>query len=110
MRRCSHRLQPRPIRGRWCPTVVGKHLTIRAVKSMLTRTGVDYSELSFERIDRSATHTGGTYEGQYVEKIDIKISGPKSLRQQAGSALFEQGLECATFPDCDYYSRGAKPF
>ena len=90
--------------------MVAKHLTIRAVKSMLTRTGVDYSGLSFECIDRSAIHDGGTYEGQYVEKIDIKISGPKSLRQQAGSALFEQGLECAPFPDCDYYSRGGTPF
>lgn len=77
---------------------------------MLTRAGVDYSGLSFEDIDRSAIHTGGTYEGQYVEKIDIKISGPKALRQHVGSTLFEQGLECAPFPNWDYYSRGAKPF
>lgn len=70
----------------------GRALTVRGVKMMLSRDGVDHSQLSFERIDRSGVHTGGTYAGQYRERIDIRITGPEPDVGAAFVVLLARGL------------------
>jgi hypothetical protein len=89
--------------------MTAKHLTIRTVRSMLTRSGVDYSALDFAIIDRSGTHTGGMYEGQYVEKIDVRITGESAARREARQALGERGLWLTPNGEYDDWSRGSAP-
>lgn len=89
--------------------MTAKHLTVRSVKSKLTRAGVDYSALNFALIDRSGTHTGGVYEGQYVEKIDVRITGDPASRREARSALGECGLWVTPTYEYDDWSRGTVP-
>ncbi|WP_222127567.1 hypothetical protein, partial [Brevibacterium casei] len=85
------------------------HLSVRSFKTMLTRAGVDTDGLSFTRHDRSGQHDAGIYAGRYVEKVDIEVSGPKSARGPVRTALFDRGLECAPYPDRDFFSRGDFP-
>lgn len=89
--------------------MTSKHLTVSSVRAMLTRAGVDYSALTFTLIDRSGTHTGGMYEGQYVEMMDVRITGDLAVRREARMALGERGLWLT--PTCEYddWSRGAAP-
>ncbi len=86
-----------------------RHLTARSVKSMLSRAGINYDGLEVERTDRSATHTGGAYKGQYVEKFDVRVSGGPDARREARHVLSERGLELAPFPTHDDWSRGPQP-
>lgn len=88
---------------------MSNHLTIRGVKTMLTRAGIDTCALSFTRHDRSGQHVTGHYECKYVEKVDIEITGPKTVRADVRAELFDRGLECAPYPDRDFFSRGGFP-
>lgn len=88
---------------------MSSHLTVRAVKMMLTRAGLDTHTLSFTRHDRSGRHTSGIHEGRYVEKVDIEVSGPKTVRNDVRVELFNRGLECSPYPDRDFFSRGDFP-
>lgn len=88
---------------------MSNHLTIRGVKAMLTRAGIDTHALSFTRHDRSGQHASGLYERRYVEKVDIEVTGPKTVRSDVRAELFDRGLECAPYADRDFFSRGGFP-
>lgn len=88
---------------------MSNHLTVRGVKTMLTRAGIDTRALAFTRHDRSGQHVSGIFEGRYVEKVDIEVSGPKTVRDDVRAELFDRGLECAPCPDRDFFSRGGFP-
>lgn len=89
--------------------MTAKHLTVASVRSMLSRGGVNCSDLTLDLIDRSGTHTGGIYEGQYVEEMDVRISGDPDARREARTVLGERGLWL--IPTCEYddWSHGAVP-
>lgn len=86
-----------------------RHLSISGVKAMLTRRGVDHSHLEFQRIDRSTIHTAGEYNGQFVEVIDIRITGDRQARNHARQALGDAGLELSPMPEYDDWTRGSYP-
>lgn len=83
-----------------------RHLTVRSVKSMLSRAGINCNDLNFEPIDRSATHTRGIYQGRHVERVDIRVTGPLTARKQARNALGERGLWLTPTDQYDDWSRG----
>lgn len=89
--------------------MTAKHLTVASVRSILSRAGVNCSDLTLDLIDRSGTHTGGIYECQYVEEMDVRISGDPEARRKARAVLGERGLWLT--PTCEYddWSRGAAP-
>ena len=63
-------------------------LTARGVKTMLSRAGVDRSELTiYDWADR------------------VVITGPRDARMKAFHALFERGLACAPYRDWHEWSR-----
>jgi hypothetical protein len=63
-------------------------LTVRGVKAMLTRAGIDYTELGFrEGNDR------------------VCITGPQDARSRIWHVLLNKGLGCAPYTDCDWWSR-----
>jgi hypothetical protein len=75
-------------------------LTARGLKAMLTRAGVDHSELEIR--DDYAVWTN-VETGQH--STSVVISGPKDLRWQAASVLYDKGLANAPYPECDMWSR-----
>ena len=62
-------------------------LPVRGVKAILTRAGVDHSELEI-------------YQG-----TSVVIKGPREARRQASHVLYERGLSNAPYPDLDMWSR-----
>lgn len=89
--------------------MTAKHLTVASVRSMLSRAGVNYSDLTLDLIDRSGTHTGGIYEGQYVEEMDVRISGDTDARREARAVLGERELWLTPTSAYDDWSRGPAP-
>jgi hypothetical protein len=63
-------------------------LTARGVKQILTRAGVDHTDLDI-------TERGGS----------VQITGPREARTAATHALWERQLWCAPYPDKDLWSR-----
>lgn len=64
-------------------------LTARGVRAMLTRSGVDHSQL-----DITADLAGS-----------VIVRGPQDARRQAWLALFDRGLTVAPYPGYDIWSR-----
>lgn len=65
-----------------------RKLTVRGVKAMLTREGIDYTGLEFREDDNR-----------------VLISGDDSVRRRVRNALLDSGLTLAPYPDCDWWSR-----
>jgi hypothetical protein len=77
-----------------------KPLTARGVKMILTRAGVNHSELKifadptiWRDIETGRTHTY------------IVISGPARARKLAASVLYGRGLQNAPYPEYDSWAR-----
>lgn len=85
--------------------MIRKTLTVPTVKSLLTRAGIDHSQLTITHIDTTSTHSAGTHLGQYVESSNVRISGDPSTRRQARAALSDHGLCVAPLPQYDDWSR-----
>lgn len=83
------------------------HLSIRSVKSILTRAGFNYSVLSFTIINRSGIHMGGRYTGHRVENFDVRIAGNPESRRTVRAILSEHGPEVVPMPNHDDWSRGS---
>lgn len=66
-----------------------RRLTVRAVRVLLTRAGVDHTDL--------------TISGRHSWVI---VTGPEQARRRAAEVLYNRGLACAPFPDRDEWSRG----
>jgi hypothetical protein len=64
-----------------------RRLTVRGVKSILSRAGVDYSALEV------------TERGDSVE-----IAGTRDERRASADVLYGRGLWCAPFPDRDCWT------
>jgi hypothetical protein len=76
-------------------------LTVRGVKTILSRAGVDYSALMITYDPRVWTdlETG-------CQSTSVKIAGPREAREAAWDALFYRGdLGCAPYPEYDMWSR-----
>jgi hypothetical protein len=67
-----------------------KPLTVRSVKNMLTRAGVDHSKLTF-----TATNAGAS----------VIIGELGAQRRQILHALLDRGLGVAPYPDKQVWSR-----
>lgn len=78
-------------------------LTVRAVKCMLTRAGVDYSALTITEDPAIWTDLDAG-----VSTTSVEISGPKAARMEAFHALLDRGLSCAPYTDKHCYSRKAR--
>jgi hypothetical protein len=77
-----------------------RDLTVRCVKAMLTKAGVDHCALEIYRDPAVWTNleTGR-------QKTSVVIKGPKDARWQASHVLYERGLSNAPYPDLDMWSR-----
>ena len=76
-------------------------LTVRGVKTMLTRAGVDYSALT---ITYDPAVWTDVETGRWSTSVLIK--GPEEARQAAWDVLFySHGLGCAPYPEYDMWSR-----
>lgn len=75
-------------------------LTARGLKTMLARAGVDHSALEIR--DDYAVWTN-VETGQ--RSTSVAVSGPKDLRWQAASVLYDKGLSNAPYPECDMWAR-----
>jgi hypothetical protein len=64
-----------------------RNLTARGVKTILTRAGLDHSELSI------------TDHGDSVE-----VAGTRAERREVSNVLYDRGLWCAPYPDRDCWS------
>ena len=76
-------------------------LTVRGVKTMLRRAGVDYSSLTI-------THDPDVWTDLETgaRSTSVKIEGPREARQAAWDVLFYRpGLGCAPYPEYDMWSR-----
>jgi hypothetical protein len=76
-------------------------LTVRGVKTMLRRAGVDYSSLTITEDPRVWTDLE---TGQ--RSTSVKIEGPQAGREAAWDVLFfRPGLGCAPYTGYDMWSR-----
>jgi hypothetical protein len=75
-------------------------LTARGLKGMLTRGGVDHSDLQVGD-DPAVWEDVETGE----RGTSVVVSGPKEARRQASHVLYDHGLSCAPYPDRDMWSR-----
>lgn len=81
--------------------MTARPLTVRGVKTILTRAGVDYSALTIIHDPAIWTdvETGRS-------STSIRIEGPKEAREAAWDALFYgHGLGCAPYTEYDMWSR-----
>jgi hypothetical protein len=78
-----------------------KPLTVRGVKTILTREGVDYSALTI-------THDPAVWTDIETGRssTSVIITGPKEAREAAWRVLFyRRGLGCAPYREYDMWSR-----
>lgn len=71
-------------------TTPRRRLTVRGVKQMLTRAGIDHAGLDFRQVHE-----------------EVHIYGPKEVRRGAvnGHLFWEVGLSVAPYPDHDCWGR-----
>jgi hypothetical protein len=75
-------------------------LTARGVKAMLTRAGIDHSELQIGEDPVVWTDVETGKRSTYVI-----ICGPADVRRQASDVLFDRGVSSAPYPDHDSWAR-----
>lgn len=80
--------------------MTARPLTARGLRAMLTRSGVDHSQLAIT--DDPAVWTE-LETGKRSTSVIVK--GPEDIRWQAARALYERGLSCAPYPEYDMWSR-----
>lgn len=73
-------------------------LTARGVRTMLTRAGVDHSQITITERRVEVLWAGTT-------RTQVTITGPRDARRAAGLALYERGLTCAPYPDRSEWHR-----
>ncbi len=75
-------------------------LTIRGVKTILTRARVPYDDLKLVAHVTKSHVPGreGTIHG-------VWITGPLSARRACSWALYDAGLTCASYPERDEWAR-----
>lgn len=69
-------------------------LTVRGVRQILTRDGVDQSALTLE-----AVMTESLIPGREGIIHGVRISGPREARRRTTSPLMTAGLTCAPLPE-----------
>ena len=77
------------------------NLSIRAVRSMLTRDKVDQSQLTLTEFSRGICHPGKAE----TSRVEVHITGPRDARRAAATALLERGLTIAPYPERDEWQR-----
>lgn len=82
-----------------------KALTARGVKQMLTRAGVDHSELEIAEKQVTARRLDVDYTGPWENITQVVVTGPEAARRDAFHVLFDKGLCVAGYPDRDLWSR-----
>jgi hypothetical protein len=75
-------------------------LTVREIKAMLTKSGVDQSALEIYHDPAVWTNLETGAQG-----TSVVITGPREARRQASHVLYERGLSNAPYPDLDMWSR-----
>jgi hypothetical protein len=87
--------------------MIDRSLTILGVKRLLTRAGIDYSQLTITQSRVTASYLGdGLRFGPWETYTEVRLDGPRELRREAENALFYAGYSSAPFPD---YSLWSKP-
>lgn len=82
-----------------------RSLTARGVKQMLTRRGIDWRNLSITEQTTTARRIDIGYIGPWETFTEVKIAGPRSIRNPACFALFCAGLSEAGYPEYSLFSR-----
>lgn len=76
-------------------------LTVRGIKTRLTRAGVDYSALTITCQNQTSRTVDIDHTGQWKRRAIVIVSGPREARRPASNVLFDGGLSCAPYPDRD---------
>ena len=82
------------------PPLACRPLTVRGVRQILTRAGVDQSALTLEAVESESLVPGR--EGIIC---GVRISGPREARRTTTAPLMNAGLTCAPYPEATTWDR-----
>lgn len=82
---------------------MNRGLTARAVKTRLTRAGVDYKPLTITEREEVSRIVDLDASGPWRRRCVVTISGPRDARWAASRILYDAGLGCAPFGDHDVW-------
>lgn len=82
---------------------MARPLTVRGVRQILSRAGVDSSALAIEA--RTVTQRDAWNGGPWTTSQEIVVTAPRDVRRPADEVLWGAGLTCAPYPDHSVWSR-----